>query len=116
MLLEQLDVVDVVWCTELLVGFGTRLDPVETVGAESARAMGVAEQVPEAMPDYDGPRIDGLLPLVTSLVAADARAAARRGGGYEDARDLRTGTGGAPVLGGGCVAAQGGGLPRDVCR
>src|ERR1039457_3673425 len=62
-LLQQVCVVQVPGCAELPGASGDGLDPVDAVGADRAGAMRVAQQVPAAMPDDDGPGVNVLRPL-----------------------------------------------------
>src|SRR6266700_1168422 len=77
--------------------------------------MGVAEQIPAAMADDDGPGLDVLFPLPACLAAvADAHPALGCDGGNECARGPGVRARGPAVGRGPGVPAHGGGRPADV--
>jgi len=115
MLLQQVYVVQVIGCPEMLAAFGDGLNPVDAVGADRTGAMRVAQQIPAAIPHDDGPRVDDLLPLPARLAAvADTHPALGRDSGNQGARHLRAGPYGPAVGRSGGMLAHDGGLPADV--
>src|SRR5690606_4637113 len=99
-LLQYGDRVETRWRYEALTGRPHRADPVDPVGADRVRAVGVAQQVPAPVPDDDGPGIHLRLPLAAGLAAVrDRHAAPRRDGldefaGDDGIRAGRVGVGG----------------------
>ena len=79
--------------------------------------MGVAQQIPAAMPHDHCPRVNVLRPLPARLAAvADAHPALGRGGGNESARGLGARAHGPAAGRGAGMPADGGGRPADVLR
>src|SRR5579864_2853095 len=79
--------------------------------------MRVAQQIPAAGPDDDGPWVDVLLPLPASLAAvADAHPVLGRDGGDQGAGGVGARAHGPAVGGGAGILAHGSGRPGDVFR